>query len=128
MKNSNNQGNILLIDDLPENLQLLTELLISKGYTVRSVNSSSMALRTLKVKQPDVILLDIKMPEMDGYQICQVIKNDENLQDIPIIFISALDDIFDKVKAFESGGADYITKPFQIEEVLARLEYQLIIQ
>ncbi|BAQ64082.1 diguanylate cyclase domain-containing protein [Geminocystis sp. NIES-3709] len=122
------KGNILLIDDLPENLQLLGDLLIKLGYTVRSVTSGRMALKTLQVKQPDVILLDIKMPEMDGYQICQVIKTQENLQDIPIIFISALDDTFDKVKAFQCGGVDYITKPFQIEEVVARVENQLTIQ
>lgn len=122
------QGNILLVDDLPENLQLLSELLIQLGYSIRSVTSGRMALKTLKVKQPDLILLDIKMPEMDGYQVCTAIKADTELRDIPIIFISALDDAFDKVKAFNCGGVDYITKPFQIEEVVARLENQLTIQ
>lgn len=122
------QGNILLIDDLPENLQLLSELLIQLGYTIRSVTSGRMALKTLKVKRPDLILLDIKMPEMDGYEVCSAIKADDNLRDIPIIFISALDDTFDKVKAFACGGVDYITKPFHIEEVVARLENQLTIQ
>jgi two-component system, cell cycle response regulator len=127
-ESSNTKSSILLIDDLPENLQLLRDLLIKLGYNVRTVPSGKMALRTIKVKQPDVILLDIKMPEMDGYQVCNAIKADENLRDIPIIFISALDDTFDKVKAFECGGVDYITKPFQIEEVVARLESQLTIQ
>jgi two-component system, cell cycle response regulator len=122
------KGNILLIDDLPENLQLLSELLIKLGYHVRSVTSGKMALRTLKIKPVDVIFLDIKMPEMDGYEVCQAIKSDRNLREIPIIFISTLDDTFDKVKAFQSGGVDYITKPFQIEEVIARLENQLTIQ
>lgn len=122
------KGNILLVDDLPNNLQLLSDLLTKLGYTVRSVTSGRMALKTLKVKQPDLILLDIKMPEMDGYQVCEVIKADEELRDIPIIFISALDDTFDKVKALESGGVDYITKPFQIEEVVARVDNQLTIQ
>ncbi|MBK1986576.1 diguanylate cyclase [Sphaerospermopsis aphanizomenoides BCCUSP55] len=122
------KGNILLVDDIPENLQLLSDLLIKLGYTVRSVTSGRMALKTVKVKRPDVILLDIKMPEMDGYQVCQALKIDEDLRNIPVIFISALDDVFDKVKAFESGGIDYITKPFQIEEVVARLENQLTIQ
>jgi two-component system, cell cycle response regulator len=122
------KGNILLVDDLPENLQLLSDLLIKLGYTVRSVTSGRMALKTVKVKRPDVILLDIKMPEMDGYQVCQALKTDENLSSIPVIFISALDDVFDKVTAFKSGGVDYITKPFQIEEVVARLENQLTIQ
>lgn len=122
------KANILLVDDFPENLQLLSDLLIKLGYTVRSVTSGRMALKTLKVKQPDVIFLDVKMPEMDGYQVCQALKADQNFSHIPIIFISALNDVFDKVKAFKSGGIDYITKPFQAEEVVARLENQLIIQ
>jgi len=125
---SENKGSILLVDDIPENLQLLSDLLVKIGYTVRSVTSGRMALKTVKVKRPDVILLDIKMPEMDGYQVCQSLKADENLRNIPVIFISALDDIFDKVAAFNSGGIDYITKPFQIEEVVARLDNQLTIQ
>lgn len=123
-----NKGNILLVDDIPENLQLLNNLLVNLGYNVRSVTSGRMALKTVKVKQPDIILLDIKMPEMDGYQVCRQLKADEDLHNIPIIFLSALDDVFDKVTAFQSGGVDYITKPFQIEEVVARLENQLIIQ
>ncbi|MFU8788285.1 MAG: diguanylate cyclase domain-containing protein [Methylobacter sp.] len=122
------KGTILLVDDLPENLQLLSELLTQLGYTIRSVTSGRMALKTLAVKQPDLIFLDIQMPEMDGYQVCAAIKVDEKLRDIPIIFISALDDTFDKVKAFECGGVDYITKPFHIEEVVARVESQLVIQ
>jgi diguanylate cyclase (GGDEF)-like protein len=127
-QNNESKGNILLVDDLPENLQLLSDLLTRLGYTIRSVTSGRMALKTLKVKQPDVIFLDIKMPEMDGYQVCEAIKSDQLLQDIPIIFISALDDVFDKVRAFQCGGVDYITKPFQMEEVIARLEHQLTIQ
>lgn len=122
------KSTILLVDDLPENLQLLSELLIQMGYSVRSVTSGKMALKTLHAKQPNLILLDIKMPEMDGYQVCSTLKADENLCDIPIIFTSALDDTFDKVKAFECGGVDYITKPFHIEEVVARIENQLTIQ
>lgn len=125
---ASNKGNILLVDDLPENLQLLSDLLIQLGYGIRSVTSGKMALKTLKVKQPELILLDIKMPEMDGYQVCEAIKADIVLCEIPIIFISALDDTFDKVKAFECGGVDYISKPFHIEEVVARIENQLIIQ
>ncbi|MBN3960212.1 diguanylate cyclase [Nostoc sp. NMS8] len=122
------KGNILLVDDLPENLQLLSDSLIQLGYTVRSVTSGRMALKTVKVKQPDIILLDIKMPEMDGYQVCKTLKADEDLRTIPVIFVSALDDVFDKVTAFELGGIDYITKPFQMEEVVARIENQLTIQ
>src|SRR6476469_486750 len=123
-----NKGNILLVDDLPENLQLLSEALLKLGYTVRSVTSGRMALKTVKVKRPDVILLDVKLPEMDGYQVCRTLKADADFSHIPVIFISALDDVFDKVTAFESGAIDYITKPFQIEEVVARLENQLTIQ
>ncbi|XZN89670.1 MAG: response regulator [Microcoleus sp.] len=125
---TDNKGNILIVDDLIENLQLLSDVLFKLGYTVRSVTSGLMALKTIKVKRPDVILLDIKMPRMDGYEVCKAIKSDESLRQIPVIFISALDDVFDKVKAFESGGIDYITKPFHIEEVVARVENQLIIQ
>lgn len=121
-------GNILLVDDLPENLQLLSELVLKLGYTVRSVTSGQMAIKTAKVKRPDLILLDIKMPDMDGYQVCQAFKADRDLQDIPVIFISALDDVLDKVKAFWAGGVDYIAKPFQPEEVAVRIENQLTIQ
>jgi DNA-binding response OmpR family regulator len=121
-------GNILLVDDLPENLQLLSDLLMTLGYSVRSVTNGRMAITTAKVKLPDLILLDVKMPDMDGYQVCQLFKEDEHLRDIPIIFISASDDVFDKVKAFWSGGVDYIIKPFQSEEVVVRLENQLTIQ
>jgi two-component system, NtrC family, sensor kinase len=125
---SENKGNILLVDDIPENLQLLSDLLVKLGYTVRSVTNGRMALKTVKVKQPDLILLDVKMPEMDGYEVCQLLKADESSRNIPVIFISALNDVFDKVRAFESGAIDYITKPFQIEEVVARVENQLTIQ
>lgn len=123
-----NKGNILIVDDLIQNLQLLSDVLIQLGYTVRGVTSGRMALKTINIKHPDVIFLDVKMPEMDGYEVCKILKNDENLRNIPIIFISALDNVFDKVTAFNSGGVDYITKPFQIEEVVARLESQLTIQ
>jgi len=123
-----NKGNILIVDDILENLQLLSNALLKLGYTVRSVTSGRMALKTVKVKRPDVILLDVKMPEMDGYQVCRTLKADADFSHIPVIFISALDDVFDKVTAFDSGAIDYITKPFQIEEVVARLENQLTIQ
>ncbi|WP_413173928.1 response regulator [Anabaena azotica] len=123
-----NKDTILLVDDIPENLQLLSDLLLNTGYIVRRVTSGRMALKTVKIKPPDVIILDIKMPEMDGYEVCQALKADPVLREIPVIFMSALDEAFDKVKAFQSGGVDYITKPFQIEEVVARLENQLTIQ
>jgi two-component system cell cycle response regulator len=122
------KGNILLIDDLPENLKLLTDLLSQIGYVVRSAVSGMRGFKSAKSKPPDIILLDIKMPEMDGYQVCTTFKNDPDLSNIPILFISALDETFDKLKAFQVGGVDYITKPFQIEEVAARIEAHLTIQ
>lgn len=121
-------GNILVVDDLPENLRLMTELLSQRGYRVRSARSGRMALKTLQVKLPDIILLDIKMPDMDGYQVCERLKADEATRQVPVIFVSALDEVFDKVKAFRVGGVDYLTKPLQVEEVVARLENQLVIQ
>jgi two-component system cell cycle response regulator len=122
------KGNILLIDDLPENLKLLTDLLSQLGYIVRSAMSGSRGLKSAKSKAPDIILLDIQMPEMNGYQVCQAFKNDPDLCHIPILFISALGETFDKLKAFEVGGVDYLTKPFQIEEVVARIEAHLTIK
>ncbi|HEY9881198.1 MAG TPA: response regulator, partial [Leptolyngbyaceae cyanobacterium] len=105
-------GNVLIVDDIPENLRLLTELLSQLGYSVRSVRSGQMALKTLQVKLPDIILLDIKMPDMDGYQVCERLKANRATQHVPVIFVSALDEVFDKVRAFQAGGVDYITKPF----------------
>ncbi len=122
-----NQGNILIVDDTPENLQVLSATLSERGYKVRGVIKGQMAIRAAKSAPPDLILLDIRMPEMDGYEVCERLKADPQTRDIPIIFISALDEVLDKVKAFKAGGVDYITKPFQVEEVLARVENQLMI-
>ena len=122
------KADILAIDDTPENLALLSQMLTKKNYKVRSVTKGSTAIRGAKAVPPDLILLDVKMPEMNGYEVCQRLKADERTRDIPIIFISALGDVFDKVKAFQVGGVDYITKPFQIEEVLARLDTHLTIR
>lgn len=119
------KGNILIVDDTPNNLRLLSTTLTEQGYKVRSVINGSMALMGVQAAPPDLILLDIKMPDMDGYEVCQHLKADEQTREIPVIFISALDEVFDKVKAFSIGGVDYITKPFQLEEVLARVENQL---
>lgn len=127
-QNSDPKGNILIIDDIIENLRVLTEMLTKQGYKVRSVTNGKMALRTISNHPPDVILLDIKMPEMDGYQVCSALKADEETAEIPVIFLSALDELIDKVKAFQFGGVDYITKPFEPEEVLARIQTQLTIQ
>ncbi len=122
------KADILAIDDTPENLALLSQILTEKGYKVRSVTKGSTAIRGAKAAPPDLILLDVKMPEMNGYEVCQHLKADEKTRNIPIIFISALGDVFDKVKAFQMGGVDYITKPFQVEEVLARLDTHLTIR
>ncbi len=122
------KGNILLVDDLPDNLKILNDLLSMRGYNTFIAASGMKAIEVARSQRPDIILLDVKMPEMDGYQVCQAFKRDRDLCTIPIIFISALDDSFDKLKAFKVGGVDYITKPFQIEEVLARLKAQLILQ
>jgi len=119
------KGNILIVDDTPDNLRLLSATLTERGYKVRSVINGTMALMGAIAAPPDLILLDIEMPEMDGYEVCQHLKADEQTREIPVIFISALDEVLDKVKAFTIGGVDYITKPFQLEEVLARVENQL---
>ncbi|HEY9832137.1 MAG TPA: response regulator, partial [Stenomitos sp.] len=120
--------NILIVDDNPVNLNLLSEILSEQGYKVRAALSSTLALKSVQSNQPDLILLDILMPEMDGYEVCQKLKSSPITKDIPIIFISALNEVLDKVKAFALGGVDYITKPFQAEEVLARIENQLRVQ
>ncbi len=118
-------SNILVVDDIPENLKLMTSILKQSGYKVRSVASGAMALETAKLMPPDLILLDINMPEMDGYEVCSRLKTDAELAPIPVIFLSALSECPDKVQGFQVGGIDYITKPFQAEEVLARIEGQL---
>ncbi|MGK7929580.1 MAG: adenylate/guanylate cyclase domain-containing protein [Spirulina sp.] len=119
------KGEILAVDDIPNNLRILSALLTEKGYKVRSTISGEMALKAARSAPPDLILLDINLPRMDGYEVCQKLKEDEMTRDIPVIFISALNDILDKVKAFGVGGVDYIPKPFQFAEVLVRVENQL---
>ncbi|MEC4803918.1 MAG: adenylate/guanylate cyclase domain-containing protein [Jaaginema sp. PMC 1079.18] len=119
---------ILAVDDNPINLRLLSGMLAKQGYKVRSVTNGETALKAARAQLPDIILLDIMMPQMNGYQVCQQLKADELTASIPVIFISALDEVPDKVTAFQVGGADYISKPFQIEEVLVRLENQLRLQ
>lgn len=113
---------ILVVDDNPSNLRLLYDELTGHGYAVKSAISGPMALKWLKKKKPDLILLDILMPEMDGYEVCRRIKSDETTCEIPIIFISALLSIDDKINAFKAGGVDYVTQPFQNEEILARIQ------
>jgi diguanylate cyclase (GGDEF)-like protein len=121
-------GNILVVDDIADNLRVLSAALTERGYQVRCVKNGTMALLTAKKNPPQLILLDIKMPDMDGYQVCEQLKQDELTRDIPIIFLSAFDDVLDKVKAFSVGGVDYITKPFQAEEIVVRIQHQLALQ
>ncbi|MBW4582262.1 MAG: diguanylate cyclase [Tildeniella nuda ZEHNDER 1965/U140] len=122
------KASILVVDDHPDNLRTLSAVLNQHGYRVRKAISGTVALETVQSQPPDLILLDIRMPEVDGYDVCGALKACQQTCDIPIIFLSALDDSASKVKAFELGGADYITKPFQGEEVLARVRNQLTIQ
>ena len=123
-----NRKDILIVDDMPGNLRVLSAMLIEKGYKVRKALDGQMAIIACQTHPPDLILLDIMMPELDGYQVCERLKQLDKVCDIPVIFLSALDNAVDKVKAFKVGGADYITKPFEIEEVLARIENQLTIK
>jgi diguanylate cyclase (GGDEF)-like protein len=120
--------NILVVDDTRDNLRLLANILTEQGYQVRPVPQGSRAITAAQSKPPDLILLDIMMPGMDGYAVCEALKADERTRDIPVIFISALNETFDKVKAFSLGGVDYITKPFQSEEVLARVKTHITIR
>lgn len=122
------KANILVVDDTPDNLRLLSAMLTQVGYEIRRVINGQTALKTAQAAPPDLILLDIMMPEMNGYEVCQHLKASEKTCDIPVIFISALDEVFDKVKAFAVGGVDYITKPFSEEEVFARVENNLTIR
>jgi signal transduction histidine kinase len=122
------QANILVVDDTVANLRLLVNLLVERGYKVRPASNGLMALSAARMEPPDLILLDILMPNMDGYEVCEQLKGDESTREIPVIFISAVSEVLDKVKAFTVGGVDYITKPFQVEEVLARVETHLAIQ
>jgi putative two-component system response regulator len=115
-------SSLLVVDDTPENLELLSDMLKRKGYRVRSAPSGKLALQAARNDPPDLVLLDITMPGMDGFQVCEEMKSDPVLREIPVIFISALAESMDKVKAFSMGGVDYVTKPFQIEEVHARVD------
>jgi sigma-B regulation protein RsbU (phosphoserine phosphatase) len=116
---------ILIVDDTAANLQVLAGMLKDRGYKVRPVPSGKLALLAAKREPPDLIFLDINMPGMDGYEVCEQLKADDDLKGIPVIFISALTEELDKVKAFKTGGVDYITKPFQMEELHARVETHL---
>ena len=122
------QPNILVVDDTIANLHFLTKLLTTQNYTVRPIPEGRMAIASAQVVQPDLILLDIMMPDMSGYEVCERLKADELTRDIPIIFISVKNEILDKVKAFSIGAVDYIIKPFEAEEVLARVKTHLALR
>jgi len=124
-KQTSSPINILLIDDNPNNLRLLSDMLSQYGYQTRRLITGQMALQAAKANNFDLILLDINMPEMNGYQVCRQIKADPQTKHIPIIFISALNETIDKVTAFKVGAVDYISKPFEFEEVIARVENQV---
>ncbi|KAF3883997.1 MULTISPECIES: response regulator [Nostocales] len=126
--NSKKLATILIVDDTPHNLQVLSVMLESQGYQVKKAISGQFALQGVKLAQPDLILLDVYMPEMNGYDVCQKLKSMSETKDIPVIFISASDNVTDKVKAFEVGGVDYIIKPFQAEEILVRVNNQLTLR
>lgn len=122
------KADILIVDDTPDNLRILSQMLILFGYRVRAVTEGALALSVLQNAIPDLIMLDINMPVMDGYETCRRIKADERWRSIPIIFISAMGEVEEKLKAFRAGGVDYITKPFHIEEVLARIDTHVSIR
>lgn len=121
-------NNILIVDDTPENLTVLTRMLAERGYQVYPAINGQIALNAVRKTLPDLVLLDILMPGMNGYEVCKRLKADERTRDVPVLFISALDETMDKVKAFVVGGVDYITKPFQMEEVLARVRTHLMLR
>ena len=122
------KSEILIVDDTPDSLRLLSKMLTDEGYVVRKALNGHRALTSALLEAPDLILLDIKMPDITGYEVCQRLKAEEKTREIPVIFLSVMDEVFDKVKAFEAGGADYITKPFQCEEVMVRVNQQLTIR
>lgn len=122
------QKNIIIVDDTPANLRLLSAMLGEQGYRVRSVTNGAMAINAAQAKPPDLILLDINMPKMNGYEVCRRLKESELTAEIPVIFLSALDDVQDKITAFHAGGVDYVTKPFHFEEVLVRVRNQLALR
>lgn len=119
------QGDVLVVDDTELNLRMISQVLRKEGYQTRAVNSGQEALAAVKETLPEVILLDITMPDIDGYEVCRQLKADSYTAGVPIIFISALDAVIDKVKAFKVGGADYIPKPIQVQELVARVRNQI---
>jgi DNA-binding response OmpR family regulator len=129
MKITQNELNtVLVVDDNSDNLRLLAAILKENQYKIRLAPNGERALATIHKEAPDLILLDVMMPAMDGFEVCRLLKADQETAGIPVIFISALDETIDKVKAFSIGGVDYITKPFKSEEVLARVRTHLTLR
>jgi signal transduction histidine kinase len=128
MENPEKKETILLVDDIPANLEILIRVFQKEGYKVRAVTSGPLGIRAAEHEPPDIVLLDVTMPDMDGYEACRRLKQNPALKAIPVIFISALSETFDKMTAFEAGGVDYITKPIQIEEALARVKTHLALR
>ncbi len=118
-------GHILIVDDMPENLRILALLLERNGYTAHPVSTGERALEAVRSRPPDLILLDINMSDMSGYEVCERLKAEDHSKDIPVTFVSARTQTIDKVQAFGLGGVDYVTRPFEHEEVLARVETHL---
>jgi len=125
MPGKSDRPSVMIVDDVAENLQVLSAMLEQDGFLVRPVPNGQMVLRAVLSEPPDIILLDIMMPDMDGFQVCRALKLHAQTREIPVLFISALSETFDKVKAFQEGGVDYITKPFQFEEVRMRVRTHL---
>src|SRR3954464_14361210 len=125
---SSRRASVLLVDDTVENLRLLAGILSTRGFDARPVTSGREALRAIAHEAPDLVLLDVTMPEMDGFEVCAKLRENPAWRDIPVIFLTALTDVDHKVKGFAVGGTDYITKPFQIDEVLARVGNQLALR
>ena len=119
------KASILTVDDKPDNLRLIADLLQGRGYKIRPALSGEVAVKSAKTTLPDIVLMDVNMPEMDGYEACRKLKEIPGFEDIPVIYVSALSSIADKVNAFENGGVDYVTKPFNVEELEARIETHL---
>lgn len=125
MSGKRDSHEVMIVDDNPNNLRLLEDMLLSQGHAVRSFPLGRLALTAAKKSPPDLVLLDINMPEMNGYEVCLKFKEDEAVRHVPVIFLSALNDVKDKIRAFQVGAVDYVSKPFQFEEVQARVDTQL---
>ncbi|HDN26704.1 MAG TPA: response regulator, partial [Thioploca sp.] len=124
-KTTQHQGTLLIVDDIQANINVLSESLKMAGFKVLIAKNGKRAIQKAEYAHPDLILLDVMMPEMDGFEACRILKSQQSTQDIPIIFLTAMTDTVDKVKGFQLGAADYITKPIQYEEVLARVNAHL---